>query len=60
MDCGGEIGNAAKYNRQIACEKQLQYMGTMQIIMPENYIAMFNAPQVNEGKTNRRKSSTVY
>lgn len=50
MDCGGEIGNAAKYNRQIACEKQLQYMGTMQIIMPENYIAMFNAPQVNEAK----------
>ena len=43
MDCGSEIGNAAKYNRQLAAQKQLQYMGTAQIIMPENYIAMFNA-----------------
>ena len=45
MTCGSEIGNAAKYNRQLAAQKQLQYMGTAQIIMPENYIAMFNAPQ---------------
>ena len=43
MDCGSEIGNAAQYNRQLATQKQLQYMGTAQIIMPENYIAMFNA-----------------
>ena len=48
MDCGGEIGNAEKYNRRLAEQKSLQYMGTAQIIMPENYIAMFNAPQVAE------------
>ncbi len=41
MDCGGEIGNAAKYNRRLAKQKHLQYMGTAQIVMPENYIAMF-------------------
>lgn len=35
MDCGSEIGNAAGYNRQLAAQKQLQYMGTAQIIMPE-------------------------
>ena len=28
MDCGSEIGNAAGYNRQLAAQKQLQYMGT--------------------------------
>ena len=50
MDCGSEIGNAAKYNRQLAAQKQLQYMGTAQIIMPENYIAMFNAPDVEKAK----------
>lgn len=44
MTCGGEIGNAAKYNRQLAEEKGLEYMGTAGIVMPENYIAMFNAP----------------
>ena len=50
MDCGSEIGNAAKYNRSLAEQKQLHYMGTAQIIMPENYIAMFNAPQVDEAQ----------
>ena len=51
MDCGSEIGNAAKYNRQLAAQKHLHYMGTAQIIMPENYIAMFNAPQKEQAKS---------
>ena len=50
MTCGSEIGNAAKYNRALCQEKQLTYMGTAQIIMPENYIAMFNAPQEEEAR----------
>lgn len=50
MDCGSEIGNAAKYNRQLAAQKHLRYMGTAQIIMPENYIAMFNAPQAEQAR----------
>lgn len=51
MDCGSEIGNAAKYNQQLAAQKHLRYMGTAQIIMPENYIAMFNAPQAEEARS---------
>ena len=43
MDCGSEIGNAAKYNRALCREKGLVYMGTAQIVMPENFIAMFTA-----------------
>ena len=31
MDCGSEIGNAAKYNRALCREKGLVYMGTAQI-----------------------------
>ena len=50
MTCGSEIGNAAGYNRTLCREKQLTYMGTAQIIMPENYIAMFNAPQAEEAR----------
>lgn len=50
MTCGSEIGNAARYNRQLAETKHLRYMGTAQIIMPENYIAMFNAPQAEEAR----------
>ena len=50
MDCGCEIGNAAKYNRALCREKGLVYMGTAQIVMPENFIAMFNAPTVEEAR----------
>ena len=50
MNCGSEIGNAAKYNRTLCQEKQLSYMGTAQIIMPENYIAMFDAPRAEEAR----------
>jgi NAD-dependent dihydropyrimidine dehydrogenase PreA subunit len=50
MDCGGEIGNAARYNCRLAEQKHLRYMGTAQIVMPENYIAMFGAPQTEEAR----------
>ena len=50
MTCGSEIGNAEKYNLALCREKQLTYMGTAQIIMPENYIAMFNAPHADEAR----------
>ena len=45
MTCGSEIGNADKYNRELCAEKAISCMGTVQIVMPENYIAMFSAPQ---------------
>ena len=51
MDCGSEIGNAAKYNRKLTEQKHLCYMGTAQIVMPENYIAMFRAPQAEEARS---------
>ncbi|MDO4983660.1 MAG: EFR1 family ferrodoxin [Eubacteriales bacterium] len=48
MDCGSGIGNAAKYNKELCDEKGFEYMGTAKIVMPENYIAMFNAPEKDE------------
>ncbi len=50
MTCGGEIGNAPKYNRILCEKKNLEYMGTAQILMPENYIAMFSAPAWDSAK----------
>ena len=50
MTCGSEIGSADRYNRRLCREKGLTCMGTAQIIMPENYIAMFNAPQPDEAR----------
>lgn len=48
MNCGSEIGDAAKYNKRLCADKGFAYMGTAQVIMPENYIAMFDAPQEPE------------
>ena len=59
MDCGGETGNAAKYNRRLAQKKQLLYMGTAQIVMPENYIAIFNPTQVDEAQQITAKAEPV-
>ena len=50
MTCGGEIGNADRYNRELCAEKAISCMGTAQIIMPENYIAMFGVPQADEAR----------
>ena len=50
MTCGSEIGNAGKYNRDLCAEKAISCMGTAQIVMPENYIAMFSAPQADEAR----------
>ena len=50
MTCGSEIGNADQYNRELCAEKGLACMGTAQIVMPENYIAMFSAPQADKAR----------
>ena len=50
MTCGSEIGGAGKYSAAVCQAKGLAYMGTAQIVMPENYIAMFNAPQAEEAR----------
>ena len=50
MSCGSGIGGADIYNRKLSEKKGLKHMGTAQIIMPENYIAMFNAPDVEKAK----------
>ena len=50
ITCGSEIGNADKYNCDLCVEKGLVCMGTAQIVMPENYIAMFSAPQADKAR----------
>lgn len=50
MSCGGEIGNAAKFNRELCDEKGFDYMGSAQVLMPENYIALFDTPSVDEAR----------
>lgn len=50
MDCGGEIGNAQKYILKLCADKGFEYMGVKGIVMPENYIALFGAPNEERAK----------
>ncbi len=51
MTCGSEIGNAEKYNKQLCNKKGFTYMGSAGVVMPENYIIMFNSPNDKEIET---------
>lgn len=48
MTCGDSNGNADAYNSSLSKSKRWEHMGTFRIRMPENYIAMFSVPDVNE------------
>ena len=49
MTCGGGVGNAEKYLKRLCEQKNFIYMGCAEIVMPENYIAMYPAPEEMEG-----------
>lgn len=50
MTCGDSIGAAELYLRSLCEDKGLHFQGVLKVSMPENYIAMFSAPQRAEAK----------
>ena len=48
MTCGSEIGNAEPALRSLCAEKGLEFRGVLEVVMPENYIALFSAPGEEE------------
>lgn len=44
MDCGSETGNAQKGIEELCTAKGFEFKGMAEIKMPENYIAVFSAP----------------
>lgn len=48
MSCGSDIGNAGESNIVLCAKLGMSYHGSAEIIMPENYIAMFEAPETAE------------
>lgn len=44
MTCGDSIGNAGSKLAVLCKEKNLTFMGVLPLVMPENYIAMFEVP----------------
>ena len=48
MTCGDEIGNAGAKIRQLCAQKGFVCRGVLSVVMPENYIAMFDVPDAEE------------
>lgn len=49
--CGGDMGAAGEYAKAICEEKDLFYQGSVEVVMPDNYILMFTAPEEEEART---------
>lgn len=60
MTCGEQIGNAIKQNKRISKDKNLIYKGTIKVVMPENYIALFDAPNYEKSKIIIEKSTSDF
>lgn len=50
LTCGGSIGNAGRYAERLCAEKGLTCKGTIPVVMPDNYIALFDAPAPDEAQ----------
>lgn len=50
LTCGGDIGDADEPLAQLCVQKGLHYRGTMEAVMPDNYILMFRAPEEEAAK----------
>lgn len=48
LTCGSDMGNAEKYLKKLCTELGFNYRGAAPVVMPENYIAMFKAPDEGE------------
>ncbi len=48
LNCGSEMDDSARYVKKLASEKGFDYMGTAEVIMPENYVVMFDTPTEDE------------
>ena len=59
MTCGGEIHNAPETNRKLCTRLGLDYMGTAEIVMPENYIALVFHPQLGGDEVNHILAAAV-
>ena len=56
LTCGKCIGNADRYLKKLCMIKEMECKGTAEIVMPENYIAMFSTPSTEEALEIIKKS----
>lgn len=50
MTCAGGQGGSPEYCRRLCDDKSFEYMGTNQIVMPQNYLVFFKTAEEEENK----------
>lgn len=50
LTCAGSCGNAAVYAKKLCAKKNWHFRGLAQVVMPENYVAMFPTPDKEESR----------
>lgn len=50
LTCGNSTGGSANHAEKLCKELGFTFMGLSSVIMPENYIAMFNSPSYDEAQ----------
>lgn len=50
MTCGGNIGSAAQANEKLCADMGLEHMGTCKLIMPDNYLPMYEPSTYEEAE----------
>ncbi|MGN0487128.1 MAG: EFR1 family ferrodoxin [Acutalibacteraceae bacterium] len=60
LTCGGDIGNAEKYLRILCSETGMNFRGCGEIVMPENYVAMFACDTGEKAKTMIRAAAEKF
>lgn len=56
LTCGSESGNAVRYTQKLCMYKGLEFMGFRSVPMPENYIAIYEAPDKATAETEIKRA----
>lgn len=59
MTCGSDTGKAEKYAKALCENAGFEFMGVGEVVMPENYVAMFSVPDTAEAKAIVKKAIPV-
>lgn len=60
LTCGDGVGSAVHYAKKLCHEKRLDFKGLDRVVMPDNYIAMFQVPDSTQAnKIIRNAKSTI-
>ena len=50
MTCGAELGTVEKTLEALCSRKSLRFRGVLQVVMPDNYLVMFRAPEQEKAR----------